>query len=102
MIASCKSEGGNIALDGRGVSVPGYPDGNFVGATILEADTTMECYQYVPHSFAKTSSLMKELRIGKRSLDPSSSSSRPRTSTTPSRSSTLTDVRLPPPPMDSH
>lgn len=47
LIASVEKEGGRIALDGRGVSVPGYPDGNFVGATILEADTTMECYQFV-------------------------------------------------------
>lgn len=45
LIASCATDGGNIALDGRGVEVPGYPDGNFVGATILEADPTMECYQ---------------------------------------------------------
>jgi len=47
LIASCKTEGGNIALDGRGVVVPGYPEGNFVGATILEAETNMECYQCV-------------------------------------------------------
>lgn len=47
LIASCEKEGGRIALDGRGVTVPGYPDGNFVGATILEADTAMECYQCV-------------------------------------------------------
>lgn len=47
LIASCATEGGNIALDGRGVNVPGYPDGNFVGATILEAETNMECYQCV-------------------------------------------------------
>lgn len=47
LVASCAAEGGNIALDGRGVVVPGYPDGNFVGPTILEADTTMECYQCV-------------------------------------------------------
>ncbi|KAK0208171.1 methylmalonate-semialdehyde dehydrogenase [Desarmillaria ectypa] len=25
--------------------VPGYPDGNFVGPTVIEANTTMKCYQ---------------------------------------------------------
>lgn len=28
-------EGANLLLDGRGVEVPGYPDGNFVGPTIF-------------------------------------------------------------------
>ncbi|KAI5474154.1 hypothetical protein MNV49_004136 [Pseudohyphozyma bogoriensis] len=45
LIESCEKQGGNIALDGRGVKVEGYPEGNFVGPTILEADTTMDCYQ---------------------------------------------------------
>ncbi|KAK4701187.1 hypothetical protein P7C70_g5053, partial [Phenoliferia sp. Uapishka_3] len=45
LIASAERDGGKITLDGRGVEVPGFPNGNFVGATILEVDTTMECYQ---------------------------------------------------------
>ncbi|KAM0788361.1 hypothetical protein ACM66B_001501 [Microbotryomycetes sp. NB124-2] len=44
LIASCEKQGGKIALDGRGVKVPGYENGNFVGPTILLADTSMECY----------------------------------------------------------
>ncbi|KAK4058383.1 hypothetical protein OIO90_000541 [Microbotryomycetes sp. JL221] len=44
LIASCEKQGGKIALDGRGVKVPGYEKGNFVGPTILLADTSMDCY----------------------------------------------------------
>jgi malonate-semialdehyde dehydrogenase (acetylating)/methylmalonate-semialdehyde dehydrogenase len=32
-------------LDGRNPSVAGYTDGNFVGPTILEATTEMDCYK---------------------------------------------------------
>ncbi|KAJ7099611.1 Aldehyde/histidinol dehydrogenase [Mycena crocata] len=45
LIASADEQGGKIHLDGRGVEVPGYPDGNFVGPTIIQADTSMRCYQ---------------------------------------------------------
>ncbi|KAF9244562.1 methylmalonate-semialdehyde dehydrogenase [Melanogaster broomeanus] len=45
LIASAEEEGGRIHLDGRGISVPGYPNGNFVGPTIMEAATTMRCYR---------------------------------------------------------
>lgn len=45
LITSCEQQGGNILLDGRGVVVPGFERGNFVGPTILEADTSMDCYQ---------------------------------------------------------
>ncbi|KAL4069733.1 Aldehyde/histidinol dehydrogenase [Scleroderma yunnanense] len=45
IISSVETEGGKIHLDGRGVSVPEYPNGNFVGPTILEALTTMRCYK---------------------------------------------------------
>jgi len=45
LIASAEEQGGKIHLDGRGYQVPGYPEGNFVGPTIIEADTTMRCYQ---------------------------------------------------------
>jgi malonate-semialdehyde dehydrogenase (acetylating)/methylmalonate-semialdehyde dehydrogenase len=47
LIESCKKQGGNIALDGRGVKVDGYAKGNFVGPTILEADSSMDCYKCV-------------------------------------------------------
>ncbi|BGP54415.1 hypothetical protein JCM8202v2_001993 [Rhodotorula sphaerocarpa] len=45
LIQSCEDEGGKILLDGRGVKVPGFEQGNFVGPTILEATTDMRCYQ---------------------------------------------------------
>ncbi|KAH8835879.1 Aldehyde/histidinol dehydrogenase [Flagelloscypha sp. PMI_526] len=38
-------EGGKILLDGRNLKVPEYPDGNFVGPTIVEATTSMRCYR---------------------------------------------------------
>ncbi|KAJ7449062.1 methylmalonate-semialdehyde dehydrogenase [Mycena galericulata] len=44
-IAQAEREGGTILLDGRGVQVPGYPDGNFVGATLIEATTEMTAYK---------------------------------------------------------
>jgi len=44
LIASAEQEGGRIHLDGRNVHVKGYPLGNFVGPTIVEAVTTMKCY----------------------------------------------------------
>jgi len=44
LIASVEEEGGRIHLDGRNVQVKGYPLGNFVGPTIVEAATTMTCY----------------------------------------------------------
>ncbi|KAK7059137.1 hypothetical protein VNI00_001763 [Paramarasmius palmivorus] len=45
LISSAETEGGKITLDGRNVQVPGYPNGNFVGPTIIEADTSMTCYK---------------------------------------------------------
>jgi len=45
LIASCESDGGKILLDGRGAKVEGYPEGNWVGPTILEATTDMKCYK---------------------------------------------------------
>ena len=47
LISSADEDGGKILLDGRNITVPGYPDGNFVGPTIIEAGTNMRCYQYV-------------------------------------------------------
>jgi len=45
LIDSADEQGGRIHLDGRGVQVPSYPNGNFVGPTVIEATTTMRCYQ---------------------------------------------------------
>ncbi|KAG6832280.1 hypothetical protein H0H92_003513 [Tricholoma furcatifolium] len=45
LISSAEEEGGKILLDGRNISVPAYPDGNFVGPTIIEASTSMRCYK---------------------------------------------------------
>ena len=45
LIGSCEAQGGRILLDGRGVKVDGYPSGNWVGPTILEATTEMDCYK---------------------------------------------------------
>jgi malonate-semialdehyde dehydrogenase (acetylating) / methylmalonate-semialdehyde dehydrogenase len=46
LISSAEKEGGNILLDGRDIKVEGYPDGNFVGPTVIEASTDMTCYKY--------------------------------------------------------
>ncbi|KAJ3564977.1 hypothetical protein NP233_g7942 [Leucocoprinus birnbaumii] len=45
LVTSCEQEGGKIVLDGRNLVVPEYPDGNFVGPTIIEAATHMKCYK---------------------------------------------------------
>ena len=47
LIQSCVDEGGIIHLDGRGIKVKGYENGNFVGPTVLEASVTQRCYKYV-------------------------------------------------------
>ena len=47
LIGSAETEGGNILLDGRGVQVEAYPNGNFIGPTVIEADSTMTCYKCV-------------------------------------------------------
>ena len=44
LIGSAEEQGGKIHLDGRNISVSGYEHGNFVGPTIIEADTSMDCY----------------------------------------------------------
>ncbi|KAM6498429.1 methylmalonate-semialdehyde dehydrogenase [Amanita muscaria] len=45
LISSAESEGGRILLDGRHTSVPEYPNGNFLGPTIIDAGVTMQCYK---------------------------------------------------------
>ncbi|MEY4581637.1 MAG: hypothetical protein RL701_6340 [Pseudomonadota bacterium] len=45
LIASGVAEGATLLLDGRGVAVPGYDQGNFVGPTIFAGvNTTMRIY----------------------------------------------------------
>jgi malonate-semialdehyde dehydrogenase (acetylating)/methylmalonate-semialdehyde dehydrogenase len=45
LIASGVAEGATLLLDGRGVAVPGYDQGNFVGPTIFAGvKTTMRIY----------------------------------------------------------
>ncbi|KJA25882.1 hypothetical protein HYPSUDRAFT_37368 [Hypholoma sublateritium FD-334 SS-4] len=46
LITSALDEGGEIILDGRNFKAPeAYPYGNFVGPTIIKANTSMKCYQ---------------------------------------------------------
>lgn len=46
LIESGVKQGAKLLLDGRGISVKGYENGNFVGPTILSDVTTdMECYK---------------------------------------------------------
>lgn len=46
MISNAQDEGATVALDGRNYEVPGYPDGNFIGPTILSnVKPYMACYQ---------------------------------------------------------
>ena len=52
LIGSAEHEGGKIHLDGRHIKVSGYDNGNFIGPTIIEANTTMKCYEYVATSFS--------------------------------------------------
>jgi len=46
LITAGVEQGASIPLDGRGCKVDGYPDGNWVGPTILSDVTTdMDCYK---------------------------------------------------------
>jgi len=46
LIESGKKEGANILLDGRGIKVDKYPNGNFVGPTVIsEVKPNMTCYK---------------------------------------------------------
>lgn len=60
LIASAEEEGGVVVLDGRGYQVPGYPDGNWVGPTVIEATTTMRCYRYVSASISPRKSTLTD------------------------------------------
>ncbi|TPX12311.1 uncharacterized protein E0L32_006958 [Thyridium curvatum] len=46
IITTAEKEGAKVVLDGRNYSVPEYPEGNFVGPTILtDVKPYMSCYQ---------------------------------------------------------
>jgi len=45
LLGTLEKEGGKFLLDGRKCHVPAYPNGNFVGPTIMEVDTNMTCYK---------------------------------------------------------
>jgi len=45
LIQSAEDEGATILLDGRNISVPDYPNGNFLGPTIIDnVQPHMKCY----------------------------------------------------------
>jgi len=46
LITSGEKEGAEVLIDGRGIQVPGYEKGNFVGPTVLHGvKKDMECYR---------------------------------------------------------
>lgn len=46
LVESGVKEGAELILDGRGIKVPGFENGNFVGPTILtQVQTDMRCYK---------------------------------------------------------
>lgn len=46
IIGTAEKEGAKILLDGRGVKVSNYPNGNFIGPTIIDNVTAdMTCYK---------------------------------------------------------
>ncbi|KAA1110877.1 hypothetical protein PGT21_033247 [Puccinia graminis f. sp. tritici] len=45
IIDASEKEGAQVLLDGRQVDVKGYPNGNWVGPTILQASPGMSCYE---------------------------------------------------------
>lgn len=45
LIGSAEAQGATVALDGRGLVVPGFEEGNFVGPTVISGVTAdMTCY----------------------------------------------------------
>jgi len=61
LIGTVADEGGIIHLDGRGVKVPGYENGNFVGPSVVEGTVTMEAYKYAPLHNIRPFSRQEEL-----------------------------------------
>ncbi|KAJ1737726.1 hypothetical protein LPJ72_000195 [Coemansia sp. Benny D160-2] len=45
LVQAAADDGATVVLDGRGISVPGYPNGNFLGPTVIDhASAGMRCY----------------------------------------------------------
>lgn len=49
-IAQAADQGAHVLLDGRGISVPHYPNGNFVGPTILQLSSAASRYDNVAYT----------------------------------------------------
>jgi malonate-semialdehyde dehydrogenase (acetylating) / methylmalonate-semialdehyde dehydrogenase len=46
ILDTVEKEGGKLLLDGRGVKVPEYPNGNWIGASVIsDMNTNMTSYQ---------------------------------------------------------
>lgn len=46
ILDTVEKEGGKLILDGRGVTVPGYPNGNWIGASVItNLNTEMTAYK---------------------------------------------------------
>ena len=45
LLATVEKEGGKFLLDGRNIKVDGYPNGNFIGPTLMEVTTEMTAYK---------------------------------------------------------
>ena len=45
LLGTVEKEGGKFLLDGRNYKVDGYPNGNFVGPTLFEANVNMTAYK---------------------------------------------------------
>lgn len=104
LVESSVRQGATAALDGRGVSVPGYPDGNFVGPTLLTGVTPeMDAYReevFGPVLVCLEVDTLDEVRAGGAScfllsLGARCSTSQPRAQ---SPWSLLSEGRAPPPP----
>eukprot|EP00828_Plagiopyla_frontata_P041319 TRINITY_DN584_c0_g1_i6.p1 TRINITY_DN584_c0_g1~~TRINITY_DN584_c0_g1_i6.p1 ORF type:complete len:180 (+),score=41.15 TRINITY_DN584_c0_g1_i6:77-616(+) len=45
LLGTVEKEGGKFLLDGRNIKVDGYPNGNFIGPTLIEVTTEMTAYK---------------------------------------------------------
>lgn len=45
IIDTCEKEGADLLLDGRSIKIDGYPDGNWLGPTVIDnVKPGMTCY----------------------------------------------------------
>jgi len=46
LLDTVEKEGGKLLLDGRGIKVPGYPNGNWIGSSVItNLNTEMTAYK---------------------------------------------------------